>query len=127
MPWAQQPCSTPGCPERVTRGRCDTCKTKAEAQRGSATARGYGHRHRRSFRQAVLLKNPLCVCEEQNHDNHGARCLRPSTVADHHPRSRRELDDAGLNPNDPQYGRGLCKGCHDRHTAQAQPGGWHAR
>jgi 5-methylcytosine-specific restriction protein A len=49
-----------------------------------------------------------------------------ATVADHYPLSRKELIDAGLDPNDPQHGRGLCKPCHDRETAQNQPGGWNA-
>jgi 5-methylcytosine-specific restriction protein A len=47
-----------------------------------------------------------------------------STVADHWPLSRRELEDQGLDPNDPQHGRGLCKHCHDMETARNQPGGW---
>jgi 5-methylcytosine-specific restriction protein A len=48
----------------------------------------------------------------------------PATVADHHPRSRRELQAAGLDPDDPAYGRGLCELHHNRHTARAQPGGF---
>ncbi|QDY11401.1 hypothetical protein FJK98_02390 [Micromonospora sp. HM134] len=68
----------------------------------------------------------MCVCTDDTHD-HGRQCLRPSTVADHWPLSRRELVDAGLDANDPTRGRGLCKGCHDRHTSVAQPGGWNAR
>ncbi|GAB3817710.1 hypothetical protein [Micromonospora zhanjiangensis] len=123
MPRALKPCSTPGCPELVRTGRCSTCTGQAEQQRGTAAQRGYGARHRRRFRTRVLQRNPLCVCVDTSHD-HGTQCLRPSTVADHHPRSRRELEAAGLDPNDPAYGRGLCKGCHDRHTAAAQPGGW---
>lgn len=47
-----------------------------------------------------------------------------ATVADHHPLSRKQLIDAGLNPDDPNAGRGLCKPCHDRETATNQPGGW---
>ena len=124
MPHALKTCSTPGCPELVTSGRCPHCHAQAEQQRGTAAERGYDAKHRRIFRTRVLRKNPLCVCTDQDHD-HGAQCLRASTVADHHPLSRRELVDAGLNPNNPDRGRGLCKPCHDRHTSQAQPGGWH--
>lgn len=119
-------CSTRGCPELVQSGRCPTCQANAEQRRGTAAQRGYDSKHRSTFRRNVLRKNPLCVCEDQGHD-HGTQCLRPSTVADHHPLSRKELVDAGLNPNDPAHGRGLCKGCHDRHTSEAQPGGWNAR
>jgi len=126
MPRALKTCSAPGCPELVTAGRCPSCTARAEAARGTATHRGYGHRHRKLFRAAVLRRNPLCVCVDTGH-GHGPRCLRPSTVADHWPLSRRELVDAGLDPDDPEHGRGLCKGCHDRHTSKAQPGGWHSR
>lgn len=126
MAQALKVCSTKGCPELVAEGRCPTCRANAEQERGTAAQRGYDQKHRRVFRARVLRKNPLCVCTDQGH-NHGAQCLRPSTVADHHPLSRKELVDAGLNPNDPRHGRGLCKGCHDRHTSEAQPGGWNAR
>jgi len=65
---------------------------------------------------AVLDRDPICVlCR-----------LAASTVADHYPRSRRELIAAGDDPNDPACGRGLCKRCHDRSTAREQPGGWHS-
>lgn len=126
MPRALKVCSTPGCPELVTTGRCDGCQAKAEQQRGTARQRGYDGRHDRLFRTRVLRRDPLCVCTDDDHD-HGAQCLRVSTVADHWPLSRRELIDAGLDANDPKHGRGLCKGCHDRHTSEAQPGGWNAR
>ncbi|KAK2701921.1 hypothetical protein QYM36_019422 [Artemia franciscana] len=89
----------------------------ADRSRGTATERGYNTRGHQSFREAVLTRDPICVlCE-----------LRHSTIADHHPISRRDLIAAGMNPNDPQYGRGLCKPCHDRATAKNQPGGWNAR
>jgi len=64
----------------------------------------------------VLDRDPICVlCR-----------LAASTVADHWPTSRRDLEAAGLDPNDPARGRGLCKPCHDRETARNQPGGWNA-
>ncbi|AHH98316.1 hypothetical protein KALB_4954 [Kutzneria albida DSM 43870] len=43
-------------------------------------------------------------------------------VADHYPKSRRELVAAGADPNDPQHGRGLCVACHNAQTARLQPG-----
>ena len=111
-------CSTPGCPRKIPAGqtRCDDCKRTADKARGTATERGYTSRaHRKVFRPGVLAKHPICqVCH-----------VAPSTVADHHPLSRRDLEAAGLDPNDPQYGRGLCHDCHSRETAQHQPGGWH--
>lgn len=98
-------------------GRCAACSERAEAERGTAAQRGYSTRGHQLFRAAVLTRDPVCVvCR-----------VRLATVADHWPRSRRELVEAGLNPNDPQYGRGLCKPDHDRSTAQAQPGGWNRR
>jgi 5-methylcytosine-specific restriction protein A len=126
MPRALRVCSQPGCPALTDSGRCEDHRRAAEQVRGSARDRGYGRAHRQRFRRGVLRRDPLCGCTDEDH-SHGPRCLAPSTVADHWPRDRRELARLGLDANDPQYGRGLCKACHDRHTAWAQPGGWHAR
>ena len=109
-------CTTSGCPEYTNGGRCTDCQAKAEARRGTSTQRGYGTRHRTTFRTAVLARDPVCVlCQ-----------AAPSQHADHHPDSRRELVDAGLDPDDPSRGRGLCGPCHSRETARHQPGGWAA-
>ncbi len=124
MPRALTVCPVPCCAELTAGGRCEQHRRAAERTRGSARQRGYGREHETRFRPGVLLRNPLCVCTDESHD-HGPRCLAQSTVADHHPRDRRQLVALHLDPNDPQYGRGLCAPCHDRHTAQAQPGGWH--
>lgn len=126
MARAGKVCSTPGCPTLTRSSRCDEHEAQAEQKRGSARQRGYDRQHQQRFRTGVLGKNPLCVCEDQAH-GHGPQCLAPSTVADHHPLSRRELVAAGLDPNDPAHGRGLCKRCHDKHTSTAQPGGWNTR
>lgn len=108
-------CSQPGCAELTDSGRCGECGAEAEKRRGTARQRGYGKAHHR-FRQGVLAKYPVCVlCYTQ-----------PSTVADHYPLDRRELVAQGLDPNDPVNGRGLCASCHNKYTAEAQPGGWHA-
>lgn len=128
MPRARKVCSTPGCPELVAAGlssRCAACQAAAQRRRGSAAQRGYGHRHRRRFREGVLKHQPLCVCTDQSH-GHGPQCLAPATVADHWPRDRRELVRLGLDADDPRYGRGLCASCHGWHTSKAQPGGWAA-
>lgn len=113
------------CVEIVSSGRCARCGKVAELARGTASQRGYDQVHQSVFRRGVLQQHPLCQCA----DAHSKHCAgqAPSTVADHWPRSRRELVRLKLNPNDPRYGRGLCAPCHNWHTSQAQPGGWAAR
>ncbi|MEU0986029.1 holin [Streptomyces sp. NPDC005953] len=109
-------CSTPGCPEYTQAGKYPACRTEAEQRRGSARQRGYGRQHERRFRPGVLARNPLCVpCRTE-----------PSIHADHLPLGRRELVARRLNPDDPQYGRGLCVPRHSSETARTQPGGWNA-
>lgn len=125
MPRALKTCSVPGCPELVPAGRCEPHKAEAERRRGTASQRGYGHAHETRFRRGVLRKDPLCKCEDQ-HDTHCGG-FAASTVADHHPRDRRELERLRLDPNNPDYGRGLCSPCHNWHTSQTQPGGWNSR
>jgi len=49
----------------------------------------------------------------------------PSVVADHWPLDQRQLIAAGLDPNDPVHGRGLCDSCDRTDKAGRQPGGWH--
>jgi 5-methylcytosine-specific restriction protein A len=107
-------CSTPGCPEYTEAGRCADHRAQADARRGTARQRGYGGQHEKRFRPAVLARDPQCVlCKS-----------RPSQHADHYPLSRRELVAAGQDPDDPQFGRGLCGPCHSTETAHHQPGGW---
>lgn len=133
MPHAKRVCSTPGCPELVQTsprgdGRCPTCRSRAEQHRGTARQRGYDHHHETRFRRQVLTRDPLCTCTSPIRTpthRHTGQCLAPSTVADHHPHPRTELTRLGLDPNNPDYGRGLCKPCHDLHTALTSPGGWH--
>lgn len=131
MPRAKRVCSCTGCPahdgscpEITDGGRCAGCNRAAERQRGTARQRGYDSRHERLFREAVLSAQPLCVCSDTSH-LHGPECLAPSVHADHHPRDRRELVRLGLDPNDPEYGRGVCASCHSRSTPLHAPGGWH--
>ncbi len=113
--WDVRVCSIAGCPEIYPRDQGSRCvKHRREADRARGD-RGYSSRGHRYFREQVLVRDPVCaLCNAAE-----------ATVADHYPHSRRELIDAGLNPNDPQYGRGLCVRCHNRETAQHQPGGWH--
>ena len=111
-------CSTPGCPEYTDQGgRCPDHRQQAEAKRGSARQRGYGREHEQTFRPAVLARDRTCVLCGQ----------APAVHADHHPLSRRELVEQGLDPNDPKRGRGLCHSCHSKETATHQPGGFNLR
>lgn len=133
MPRAMKVCPCLGCeahpgscPEVVPKGRCGPCQDAADAKRGTTAERGYSGPGHEGFRNAVLLRDPICVCDDLEH-GHGPQCMTPSTVADHHPHSRRDLIALKLNPNNPAFGRGLCKNCHDKHTSVAQPGGWNAR
>lgn len=96
-------------------GKCPTCAA-AGRPRPTSTAQGYGAAHRGRFRAGVLRRDRVCVL-----------CRRaPATEADHFPLSRRELVEQRLDPDDPERGRGLCKPCHSRSTAEHQPGGWAA-
>lgn len=115
---AYRVCTKAGCPELVEGGgRCGTHRAEADRGRGTASERGYTSAGHQRFRDQVLLLNDgVCThCQ-----------LAPATVADHWPRSRRELIAAGLNPNDPRHGRPLCAPCHGSETARLQPGGWHS-
>ena len=111
-------CSVPGCPtiHDGTTSRCDTHESAAKQAHWSRTT-AYNTKGHKAFRAAVLRRDPLCVIDY----------LAQSEIADHHPRDRHTLIALGLNPNDPAYGRGLCKMHHDRETAANQPGGWNAR
>ena len=113
-------CSVHGCGEIYPKGegtRCRTHRAMADRARGTSTERGYTSAAHREFRRQVIQRDLICqLCG-----------LEPATVADHYPRSRKELIELGLDPNDPQYGRGLGHRCHSIETAQNQPGGWNAR
>jgi 5-methylcytosine-specific restriction enzyme A len=122
MPRALKVCCTPGCPNLTPGGRCADCKRESDRARGTSAERGYNSAgHLRRFRPGVLERDQLCVlCEAEG------RPPTLATVADHWPLSRRELIAQGLDPDDPERGRGLCAGCHNRETARHQPGGWNA-
>lgn len=109
-------CNVSGCPTISDSSRCPVhnAETMRSNKRGIHRYDTAGHRH---FRTAVIAKHPVCVLCGR----------RMTTIADHYPTSRRALIDQGLDPNDPQYGRGLCKPCHDSETAKHQPGGWNNR
>lgn len=126
MPRAMRVCPEAGCPTITPGGPCPQHRRAAEQRRGSATARGYGHAHRTTFRAGVLAKHPTCQCTTTTH-HHPTPCGAPTTDADHWPLDRRDLVRQRLNPNDPRYGRGLCHSCHSKSTAREQPGGFNTR
>lgn len=81
--------------------------------RPTAAARGYGAAWQR-VRTRFLRANPICIL-----------CGQPSQVADHYPKSRKQLLSEGItNPDAPEYLRPLCTSCHNKETAKHQPGGW---
>ena len=92
---------------------CPGCRGVSDARR-RPDGNPYATKGHQQFREQVLARNPVCVV---------CRVSR-STVADHYPTERKELVDMNENPNDPKFGRGLCKSCHDKHTAATSPAGW---
>ena len=119
MPSRFRVCSTPGCPEvhNLPGSRCANHEQHAKQTHWQKSSDYNTKGHRIRFRLAVLRRDPICtLCG-----------LREANEADHHPRSREELVALHLDPNDPQYGRGLCGACHKAQTALHQPGGWNAR
>jgi 5-methylcytosine-specific restriction protein A len=114
-------CTQPGCAVlHQGKGKCPThvAQTRATAdQARRPQGNPYNSAGHRRFRAVVLARDPICVI-----------CgLAASTIADHHPTERRDLLAAGLDPNDPARGRGLCATCHNKHTARSTPGGWNWR
>lgn len=127
MARALRVCPTEGCPELTTGGRCTNHTKAADRARGTAAGRGYGSRWATVYRPACLRRDPLCTCTSTTPE-HGCRCVAQSTVADHWPTSRRDLVAQGVSDPDAVHRlRGVCKPCHDAHTADAQPGGWAQR
>lgn len=102
---APHPCSTPGCPALVPRGRarCDTHARQAEAARGTAAERGYDARWRRA-RKLFLALNPLCrPCG-------AAGRITAATVVDH---IRDHKGDQALFWDEANW-QPSCEACHNR-------------
>jgi 5-methylcytosine-specific restriction protein A len=115
----------PPCPNyvghtRVGQWLCDehdrASRKATDKARGTAHQRGYGAKHRRLFAAEVLRRDLICQCTTCT--DHQGRCLAQSEHADHYPRTRKAIVQAGDDPYDPAYGRGLCERCHNRHTAR---------
>lgn len=106
-------CTEPGCPEIVEGGGGPCPEHAREARRANDAKRPrrerrYGETFERN-RKRLLASRPLCALG----------CGRPATVADHHPRSRRELVAGGVgNPDALEHLRPLCISCHNRETAR---------
>lgn len=108
-------CSEPGCPELSDEARCETHRIEGrrqrEARRESPAERGYGpewRRHSRSF----LSGHPICVL-----------CSEPARVADHWPKTRKQLlADGVTDPDLEMFLRPLCTRCHNRETAAGHQG-----
>lgn len=124
MPQALRVCPIPGCPTLVAGGRCAKHAQASDRERGTRQQRGYGREHTTRFRVGVLRRDPICVCTTPGHGHGTGQCYAQATVADHHPLTKRELRAQGMDEHHPTHGRGLCKSCHDKHTAQTSPGGW---
>ena len=123
-------CTWPNCPndQQPNNRRCPKHARESEAARGTAAARGYNSKGHRRFRKTVLRRDPFCTCDREDHAWHmPGHCTHVSNVADHFPKSRRELLAEGADPNDPRSGRGICARCHNAETARLQPGGFNAR
>lgn len=121
MAW--RACSTPGCGTlHEAGGRCADCRARADKRR-RPQGNPYNTPGHLAFRDAVLARHPRCICPGDC-GKHNGWCGAISTVADHHPHERVDLIAAGLNPDDPQHGRGVCKPCHDAKTARTKPAGW---
>jgi 5-methylcytosine-specific restriction protein A len=112
-------CSTPGCPELTTGGRCVDCKRTADRARGSGGARGYTRRWA-TFSPRYLAGHPVCECKAQwcEHVHQSGQCGAASTDPDH-------IDGTGRNgPRafDDSNLIALCRSCHARKTVHEDGG-----
>ena len=112
-------CTTSGCPELTTGGKCATCRSKAEKKRGSGGARGSTRRWQK-FSTAYLAKHPTCECAYAwcAHVHEPGQCRQPSTDPDHKDGTGRN----GPRAYDPANLQALCHSCHARKTAHMDGG-----
>jgi 5-methylcytosine-specific restriction enzyme A len=111
-------CTSPGCPNVSTGGKCASCRKSADKRRGSASARGYGRRWADTSR--TLRRTTLRYCGDRMP---GA----PSTSDSQCPQDRYRRTIAQVvdhiipvtGPSDPNFWKaqnwqGLCHACHNR-------------
>ncbi len=108
--------------------RCKANRRRvSDRTRGGPRDRGYGGDWE-GARRTVLIRDSMCMCVSERCEHVRLRCGRASVVADHYPKSRRDLVRSGVqDANDPLHMRGMCKECHDMHTAKTSPGGWNRK
>jgi 5-methylcytosine-specific restriction protein A len=107
---AARPCKTAGCPGLTRNGvYCADCASQHgnayDRERGSAAARGYGHRWRK-LRLMYLRENPLCV-----------GCGAAASEVDH------IVARAAGGGDDWENLQSFCKSCHSAKTRREQRGG----
>jgi len=97
----------------VDHGRCSAClpaylkvqRQRTDDKRGSASARGYGAAWSATAAAFLAAAGHRCAIPG---------CHRRASVADHYPRTRRELVDAGVTDPDAWHRlRPLCRHHHD--------------
>jgi 5-methylcytosine-specific restriction enzyme A len=113
-----RPCAQPGCSELV-RGRDSTCEEHARQRASQRENRGgssYGRRWSATIQPQFLYHNPWC-----------ALCGREAKVADHYPKSRKDLIKEGVDmPDAFRRMRPLCMACDAKERPKREPGGFHA-
>lgn len=112
---ALRPCTAPGCPQLVARGRCEVHARAAqqayESTRVSSSARGYNHNWRK-LRLMVLREEPLCrTCSE-------AGLTVAATDVDH----TIALRKGGTNERSNLVP--MCHSCHSIKTNEEDGAGW---
>lgn len=113
---AGHPCGVLGCPNIVERGRfCDEhARPRSQdydAQRGTASQRGYGATWRR-LREMFLRAHPVCADPDRRHPNR----IEVATDVDHIvPKPEGEDEWNNL--------QALCHACHSHKTSK-QSSGW---
>jgi 5-methylcytosine-specific restriction protein A len=107
---APRPCTHPGCPALVKKGRCEQHKIKdtTARQRQAKRALPTNSARWRRIRAAQLQREPLCAdCDEQS-------IMTPATHVDH--------KDGDSHNNQPDNLQSLCASCHSRKTAASDGG-----